>query len=164
MNVDKQCPPHGTRPPDPSPDALRETYVVDAGDFSTAGEASASIKRILRRMGIGADVIRSVSIAAYEVEINLVIHSFGGTMEMILDGDWLTIISSDKGPGIEDVSLAMTEGWSTASDEVREKGFGAGMGLPNIKRNTDYFDIMSQAGVGTTMRMGFRLGGAQPCQ
>ncbi|MDR0396003.1 MAG: ATP-binding protein [Oscillospiraceae bacterium] len=152
-----QCPPHGTRPPEPSDQALRELHRVDAGDFSTAGEASASIKRVLRRMGIDPDVIRRVSVASYEVEINLVIHSFGGTMEMILDGDWLTIVSRDTGPGIEDVSLAMTEGWSTATEEVREKGFGAGMGLPNVKRNTDYFDIVSRAGVGTTMRMGFKI-------
>jgi anti-sigma regulatory factor (Ser/Thr protein kinase) len=145
-------------PPEPPENALREIHQVDAGDFSTAGEASASIKRVLRRMGVGADIIRRVSIASYEVEINLVIHSYGGTMEMILYDDWLAIVARDTGPGIEDVSLAMTEGWSTASDDIREKGFGAGMGLPNIKRNTDYFDIHSRAGVGTTMRMAFHLG------
>lgn len=147
-------------------EAFHESYTVQAHNFSSAGEVSAVIKRLLRHVGIDFGVIRRVSIAAYEVELNLVIHSLGGRIDLELmqpdssgaeGGDWLYLTSTDVGPGIRDVNLAMQEGWSTATDDVRDLGFGAGMGLPNMRRNADSFEITSEYGVGTTIRMGFRL-------
>ena len=102
-------------------------------------------------------MVRRVSIAAYEVELNLVIHSLGGEMDLIVRPDYLTLIIRDVGPGIPDIDLAMQEGYSTASDDVRMMGFGAGMGLPNMKRNATDFLIHSEVGVGTTIEMGFKL-------
>ena len=146
---------------------FHESYIVQAHDFASAGEVSASIKRLLRHIGIDFSVIRRVAIAAYEVELNLVIHSLGGRIDLEVNppssmnageyAGWLFLTSSDRGPGINDISLAMQEGWSTATDDVRDLGFGAGMGLPNMRRNADSFDITSEYGVGTTIRMGFRL-------
>lgn len=136
---------------------LRETYPVEAGDFTTAGEVSGKIKRILKKLGVDSAVVRRVSIAAYEVELNLVIHSLGGMIELIVLPDRLELNVSDRGPGIPDIDLAMSEGYSTASDDVRMMGFGAGMGLPNMRRNATDFDITSTVGVGTVIRMGFAL-------
>lgn len=136
---------------------LREVFPVQAGDFATAGEASAKIKRILKKLGVDSSVVRRVSVAAYEVELNLVIHSLGGEMELIVRPDYLNLNVRDVGPGIPDVDLAMCEGYSTASDDVRMMGFGAGMGLPNMKRNATDFSIQSQVGVGTQIEMGFAL-------
>jgi serine/threonine-protein kinase RsbT len=137
--------------------ALREIYPVRAGDFATAGEASRKIKAILKKLGVDSGVVRRVSIAAYEVELNLVIHSLGGEMELIVRPDYVALNVRDAGPGIPDIDLAMQEGFSTASDDVRMMGFGAGMGLPNMRRNATDFSIASQVGVGTTIEMGFRL-------
>lgn len=137
--------------------ALREIYPVRAGDFATAGEASRKIKGILKKLGVDSGVVRRVSIAAYEVELNLVIHSQGGEMELIVQPDYVSLNVRDEGPGIPDVDLAMQEGYSTASEEVRMMGFGAGMGLPNMKRNATDFFIRSEVGVGTTIEMGFKL-------
>lgn len=136
---------------------LHEVFPVQAGDFQTAGEASGKIKRILKKLGVDSAIVRRVSVAAYEVELNLVIHSLGGEMELIVQPDKLEMNVRDQGPGIPDLDLAMSEGYSTASDEVRMMGFGAGMGLPNIKRNADVFHIQSQPGIGTTIEMGFKL-------
>ena len=137
--------------------ALREVYSVRSGDFATAGEASRKIKAILKKLGVDSGVVRRVSIAAYEVELNLVIHSLGGEMELVVKPDYLALNVRDVGPGIPDIDLAMQEGYSTASDDVRMMGFGAGMGLPNMRRNATDFFIRSEVGTGTTIEMGFRL-------
>ncbi len=125
-----------------------------AGDnFSSAGEASVKVKKLLRQLSMDPETIRRVSIAMYEGEINMVIHANGGTADVLLYPDRIQIILSDTGPGIKDVSLAMQEGYSTAKDNVRSLGFGAGMGLPNMKRYTDRMEIESEVGKGTTVTM-----------
>ena len=136
---------------------LREVYPVAAGAYETAGEASASIKRKLKQLGIDSGVLRRISVASYEVELYLVIHSMGGSLTLAVDPEQITLISKDVGPGIPDITRAMTEGYSTANEEARSLGFGAGMGLPNMKRNASSFDIQSQPGVGTSIVMGFKL-------
>ena len=136
---------------------LREVYPISAGAYETAGEASASIKRKLKQLGIDSGVLRRISVASYEVELNLVIHSMGGTLTLAVDPEQIMLISEDVGPGIPDITRAMTEGYSTANEEARSLGFGAGMGLPNMKRNASTFDIQSQPGVGTSIVMGFKL-------
>ena len=138
---------------------LEQVFPVEAGAYATAGEASTTIKRKLKQLGIDANVLRRVSVASYEVELNLVIHSMGGTLTMQVDPEMVTLISRDVGPGIPDIDKAMTEGFSTANEEARTLGFGAGIGLPNMKRNATTFDIQSQVGVGTTITMGFALRG-----
>ena len=136
---------------------LREVYPISAGAYETAGEASASIKRKLKQLGIDSSVLRRIFVASYEVELNLVIHSMGGTLTLAVDPEQIMLISKDVGPGIPDITRAMTEGYSTANEEARSLGFGAGMGLPNMKRNASTFDIQSQPGVGTSIVMGFKL-------
>ena len=138
---------------------LEQVFPVEAGAYATAGEASTTINRKLKQLGIDANVLRRVSVASYEVELNLVIHSMGGTLTLQVDPEMVTLISKDVGPGIPDIDKAMTEGFSTANEEARTLGFGAGMGLPNMKRNATTFDIQSQVGVGTTIMMGFALRG-----
>ncbi|MCR5150977.1 MAG: ATP-binding protein [Clostridiales bacterium] len=132
---------------------LKFTYNVDGEDFNSAGQASVSVKKNLRQLGIDPEIIRKVSIAMYEGEINMVIHAHGGTADVFVDDEKIGIVLSDKGPGIADISKAMQEGYSTATDTVRALGFGAGMGLPNMKRYTDYMNIESQIGEGTTITM-----------
>ena len=125
-----------------------------AGDnFTSAGEASVKIKKLLREMGFSPDVIRRVSVAMYEGEINMVIHANGGDADVEVYGDRIEIILADKGPGIPNIDLAMQEGYSTAPDNIRSLGFGAGMGLPNMKRYTDNMRIESVQGEGTTIYM-----------
>ena len=136
---------------------LREEFQVAAMDFTTAGEASGQIKRILKKLGVNINVIRRLSIACYEAEINLVIHSDGGSITLEVGETGITLTVADVGPGIPDIELAMSEGYSTASDAVRMMGFGAGMGLSNMARNSDKFDIQSKVGVGTTITMIFNL-------
>lgn len=138
---------------------LEQVFPVEAGAFETAGEASMTIKRTLKKLGVDAAVLRSLSVASYEVELNLVIHSMGGQLMLKVDPDNVTLISKDVGPGIPDIDKAMTEGYSTASEEARSLGFGAGMGLPNMKRNASTFDIQSEVGVGTCITMTFALNG-----
>ena len=128
-------------------------YQVPGDDFTRAGEASSSLKNTLRMLGVDNAAIRKVSIAMYEGEINMVIHADGGEIEAVITDEDILMTLSDAGPGIEDISLAMEEGYSTAPDEVRSLGFGAGMGLPNMKRSTDEFKITSEVGVGTTVTM-----------
>ncbi len=128
-------------------------FDVDGEDFSSAGEASVRVKKKLRQLGIDPEVIRRVSIAMYEGEINMVIHAEGGAADVTVTGDEVIIVLSDKGPGIPDVSLAMQEGYSTARDNIRALGFGAGMGLPNMKKYTDSMKIDTEVGVGTTITM-----------
>ena len=132
---------------------LHLTYQVPGDDFTRAGEASADVKRNLKRMGVDREAVRKAAIALYEGEINLAIHAGGGEITVTLTPDTIVMLLEDHGPGIPDISLAMSEGWSTAPDEVRSLGFGAGMGLPNMKKYSDRFDIQSTVGVGTTIRM-----------
>ncbi len=136
---------------------LKEEFAVPSGDFTTAGEASATIKRKLKLLGVDAGVLRRVSVASYEVELNLIIHSLGGTLTLEVDEHTVRICSRDTGPGIPDIELAMREGYSTASEEARSLGFGAGMGLANMRRNADSFDITSAPGEGTVITMDFSI-------
>ena len=128
-------------------------YEVAGDDFTRAGEASGAVKATLKRLGFPADVIRRVAIAMYEGEINMVIHADGGTADVEISPDLITVTLTDRGPGIPDVEKAMQEGFSTAPETVRNLGFGAGMGLPNIKRYTDTLKIDTEIGKGTTIHM-----------
>ena len=133
--------------------ALKWTYEVDGSDFTRAGEASSNVKKKLRALGVPSDVIRKVSIALYEGEINMVIHANGGVIDVEMSPDRITMVLKDTGKGIPDIDKPMQAGYSTAADEVRSLGFGAGMGLPNMKKNTDEMRIESTVGVGTTVYM-----------
>jgi len=133
------------------PEILKQSYIVSADDFTSAGAASAAVKKTLKQLGFSSDFIRRTSIAMYEGEINMVIHGEGGVAEIDIAEDYVKVTLTDQGPGIADISLAMKEGFSTAPDSVRELGFGAGMGLPNIKKQSDDFQISSEVGVGTTL-------------
>ncbi|MCE5235889.1 MAG: ATP-binding protein [Clostridiaceae bacterium] len=135
----------------------REVYDVERGSFDTAGEASSKIKRTLKKMGIAPAILREAAIVSYELELNLVIHSLGGTLTLEIEPDMLRIRSADRGPGIQNIALAMTEGYSTASEEVRSMGFGAGMGLPNVKRHSHSFSIRSEVGEGTVIEANYLL-------
>ena len=132
-------------------------FDVEKGDFEKAGEASRKIKRSLQQLGISSKVIRHIAIAGYEGEMNIAIHSDGGQIILEVDENAVTLRLEDVGTGIPNVDLAMTEGWSTASDKVREMGFGAGMGLPNMEKNADDFEIHSKVGEGTKIKMYFKL-------
>ena len=136
---------------------IKETYPVKADDMTCAGDVSARIKRHMKRLGIPSSIMRRVSVCTYEVEINLVIHSDGGQIDFEISEDRILVRARDVGPGIPDIDKAMTEGWSTASNEVRNMGFGAGMGLPNMKRNADEFAISSVVGEGTDISMIFHI-------
>ena len=134
-------------------DALIFRFEVDGEDFTSAGQASVQIKKNLRQLGMNPEIIRKVSIAMYEGEINMVIHAGGGIATVTIEDGYIEIKLADQGPGIEDIEKAMMEGYSTAPDNVRSLGFGAGMGLPNMKRYTDNMEIESEVGVGTTIKM-----------
>ena len=136
---------------------IQESYPVQADDMTAAGDVSARIKQHMKRLGVPAAVMRRVSVCTYEAEINLVIHSDGGQIDFEIAEDRITVRAKDVGPGIPDIDKAMTEGWSTATNEVRNMGFGAGMGLPNMKRNADGFDIVSAVGTGTDITMTFDI-------
>ncbi len=134
-------------------EAINLHYKVPGDDFTRAGEASADLKSRLKKLGLPQDAIRKVAIALYEGEINLAIHANGGEIAVVIDDACVHMLISDDGPGIADIPLAMSEGYSTAPDEVRSLGFGAGMGLPNMKKYSDTFDIQSEVGVGTKVKM-----------
>lgn len=134
-------------------EAVRFHFDVDGSNFTSAGQASVQVKKNLRELGVSPDIIRRVSIAMYEGEINMVIHANGGDADVLVYEDHVEIILADQGPGIPDVELAMKEGYSTAPDNIRSLGFGAGMGLPNMKRYTDSMDIKTEIGKGTTITM-----------
>lgn len=134
-------------------EALNFHFDVDGNSFTSAGQASVRVKSELRKLGIPSDVIRRVSIAMYEGEINMVIHAHGGVADVNVYEDRIIIILTDHGPGIPNVELAMKEGYSTAPDNIRSLGFGAGMGLPNMKRYTDSMNIETEIGVGTKITM-----------
>ncbi len=128
---------------------IKLKYDIPANDFVAAGEASSNVKKKLAQIGIEADKIKKAAIAMYEAEINAVIHANGGTADVEICLDRVIIAIIDNGPGIPDLELAMTEGYSTASDNIREMGFGAGMGLPNMKKYADKLDINTEVGIGT---------------
>ena len=128
-------------------------YDIQGGDFSSAGKASSDIKKVLKQLNIDPQIIRRIAIALYEAEVNVVAHAYRGVMKVDLDAQKIKIVLEDEGPGIENIEKAMQEGFSTASDEVRQMGFGAGMGLPNIKRNTDEMLLTSVPGKGTRLEL-----------
>ena len=130
---------------------------IQGGDFSKAGNASSQLKKTLKQLLGDHKMIKRVVVAMYEAEVNVVAHAFEGKVFVEIDSDRIEIIVKDKGPGIPDIDLAMQEGYSTASDAVREMGFGAGMGLGNIKNNADSLDISSEVGVGTEVRIVYNL-------
>jgi serine/threonine-protein kinase RsbT len=136
---------------------LSKDFEIIGGDFSNAGKTSTSIKEILREIGINPSIILRASIAIYEAEMNVVMYARRGTLSLNISPKKLQFKLEDEGPGITNLNLAMREGFSTATDEMREMGFGAGMGLPNIKKNTDQFKITSNPGKGTKLNMIFCL-------
>jgi anti-sigma regulatory factor (Ser/Thr protein kinase) len=129
------------------------TFEVDGDNFTSAGEASMQMKKNLRMLGLDPNTIRRFAIAMYEGEINMVIHAGGGNATVSVFEDLIEIVLTDRGPGIADIDLAMSEGYSTAPDNIRNLGFGAGMGLPNMKKNTDSIKVESELGKGTTITM-----------
>ena len=133
--------------------SIHYQYTVDGEDFTMAGEASSALKQTLKLMNLDADIIRRCAIAMYEGEINMVIHANGGVIDVDIFPDKIVMVLTDHGPGIPDVALAMQEGYSTASEEVLNLGFGAGLGLPNMKRSSDEMNIDTTIGVGTTVTM-----------
>lgn len=137
------------------------SFDVSGDDFSRAGHASTEIKRILQRLGLPLRAIKRATISMYEAEINMVVHAGGGVAEVSIDDSEIVVVMRDQGPGIPDLELAMTEGWSTAPEAVREMGFGAGMGLSNIKRNSDFLSIDTAVGKGTTVTMRIRVEGEE---
>ena len=132
-------------------------FEVDGDNFTSAGQASVQVKKNLRQLGISSETIKRVSIAMYEGEINMVIHAGGGVAEVKVCEDYIEIILDDKGPGIKDIDQAMQEGFSTATETIRSLGFGAGMGLPNMKKHSDSMTIESTVGVGTRIVMRVNL-------
>ena len=140
-------------------DTLTFRFDVDGDDFTCAGQASVQVKKNLRRLGLPPELIRRVSIAMYEGEINMVIHAGGGHAEVRVNEGAVEIILEDHGPGIADIEQAMQAGFSTAPDSIRSLGFGAGMGLPNMKRYTDHMEIESTVGVDTRITMRVNLDG-----
>jgi anti-sigma regulatory factor (Ser/Thr protein kinase) len=137
--------------------ALSFHFEVEGDDLSQAGEASSQVKRSLKKLGLPADVIRKVSICMYEGEINMVIHADGGVAEVTVTLEDITITLTDTGPGIPDLEKAMSEGWTTAGETARGLGFGAGMGLPNMKRHADEMRVDTRVGEGTTVTMVIHL-------
>jgi len=131
-------------------------------DFSAAGKASTEAKRFLSRLGLDPGLVKRIAIAMYEGEMNIAIHGGGGGAELEISPEKIELLFKDNGPGIADLELAMTEGYSTASEEVRSMGFGAGMGMPNMKRNADSMDVDSKPGAGTRVVLVFNLAKAEP--
>ncbi|MBR3803423.1 MAG: anti-sigma regulatory factor [Clostridia bacterium] len=134
-------------------EVIKQHYIVDGTDFTRAGEASGKIKKTLKDIGFPPQAVRNTAIAVYEAEINLVIHAGGGEIDVEITPEYVKVVLTDHGPGIENVELAMQEGYSTAPDRIRALGFGAGMGLPNIKKYSDEMDIQTELGVGTVMTL-----------
>ena len=132
---------------------MHYTFEIERGNFTDAGQASSSVKRTLKHLGVAPANIKRTVVALFEAEINAIAHAYGGTIDVDIDDEKIVMVVADTGPGIPNLDLAMQEGWSTAYPEVREMGYGAGMGLPNIKKNTDDLKIESTVGVGTTVTM-----------
>ncbi|MDF2537541.1 MAG: hypothetical protein K0S76_562 [Herbinix sp.] len=138
-------------------DKIKVFYEVPADDFTRAGEASSNLKSMLKKMGMNPETVRKVAIAMYEGEINMVIHASGGTIDVTVSQEEIEMVLKDQGPGIADIEMAMRAGYSTAPDKVRSLGFGAGMGLPNMKKYSDELKIESQVGIGTTVTMKVKI-------
>ncbi len=134
-------------------DIIKLHYDVNGDDLTVAGEASGSVKKTLKQLGFSPDIIRKVAVSMYECEINMVIHADGGEIDVEIAPEKIRMVHKDRGPGIKDIEKAMQKGYSTASDEARELGFGAGMGLPNMQRYTDEMKITTEIGKGTTVDM-----------
>lgn len=140
-----------------SANTLRYHYVVPGDDFTQAGLASGAVKQILKQLGLNPQTVRKMSISLYEGEINMVIHAGGGEIDVYIDNEKIVAVLTDHGPGIENIELAMQDGWSTATEQVRGLGFGAGMGLPNMKKYSDELLIDSKVGSGTTVTIRVNL-------
>ena len=134
-------------------ETVKLTYEIDGDNFNAAGDASTAVKRVLKKLRLPPQVVRRAVVCMYEGEINMVIHANGGEIDAEIDDRGVTVTLRDQGPGIPDVEKAMQEGWSTASDEIRSQGFGAGMGLPNMKKYTDRMQIDTVLGVGTAITL-----------
>jgi anti-sigma regulatory factor (Ser/Thr protein kinase) len=132
---------------------MKFEYPIEGGDFVKAGYASSSLKKILNQLNLDPDLVRRIAVATYEAEVNVVAHAYRGIMKVLVSPERILIRVEDEGPGIPDIGKAMQEGYSTASDRVREMGFGAGMGLSNIKKNTDKLEIHSELNKGTVLEM-----------
>ena len=132
---------------------MQYSFELEGGNFSKAGYASSQIKKVLKQLSIDSRIIKRIVVALYEAEVNIVAHAWRGKVSATLDAEKITLLLKDEGPGIPDIQQAMQEGYSTASPAVREMGFGAGMGLPNMKKNVDELTIESEVGVGTTVCM-----------
>lgn len=140
-------------------EVMKLSYTVNGNDFTRAGETSSKVKKTLTQLGFSPDVVRRVAIAMYEGEINMVIHADGGTIDVEISPQEIVIVMQDTGPGIEDIEKAMQEGYSTADENVRDLGFGAGMGIPNMKKYSDYMDIDTKVGVGTKLTLIIKVKG-----
>lgn len=132
---------------------MHQEFTVIEGDFVNAGKASSSVKKTLKQLNVDPTKIKRVVVALYEAEVNAIAHAYGGKVLVDIDSDKIKMVVADKGPGIPDIALAMQEGYSTARPEVRDMGFGAGMGLPNMQKNVDKLNVTSEVGVGTTVEM-----------
>jgi serine/threonine-protein kinase RsbT len=132
---------------------IKLRYDIEGGNFNRAGNASSNVKKVLKQLNIDQKLIRKIVVALYEAEVNIVAHAYEGVMEVEITPEQIDLELRDKGPGIPNIEEAMKEGFSTASQKVREMGFGAGMGLPNIKKNIDKLEIETTVGVGTTLKM-----------
>lgn len=141
--------------------ALRQRFRISGGDFAHAGEVSREIKNLLKELGVQTADIRRTAIASYETEMNVIMYADEAELDLTITPSAVRIVCEDRGPGIPDIDLAMTDGWSTATPEMRELGFGAGMGLPNIKKNSDIFKIASTVGRGTRLELTIRTNGAR---
>jgi serine/threonine-protein kinase RsbT len=142
--------------------SFQQEFLIKGGDFAGAGKVSCEIKNLLKELGLSSQVVRRVAIAAYEAEMNVIMYAWEGRFDLLVTPKKVRIIVEDQGPGIENVDLAMREGYSTATEEMRELGFGAGMGLPNIKKNSDDFRIISEPGRGTRLEMTILTNGQRP--
>ena len=145
-------------------ESMHFEFKVEGGDFFTAGSASSQVKKILKRLNVESQVVKRIAVALYEAEVNIVAHAYRGTILVDIDGTKIRIVLQDEGPGIGDIELAMKEGYSTASPKVREMGFGAGMGLPNMRKNADRLHITSKPGAGTCVEIVTYLNGKPGAQ
>jgi serine/threonine-protein kinase RsbT len=128
-------------------------FKIQGGDFSNAGSASSAVKKTLKKLNVDSSISRKVVVSLYEAEVNVVAHAWSGIIDVVINEEGIKMVLLDNGPGISDIEMAMKEGYSTASPRVREMGFGAGMGLANIKKNTDFMKIESEVGKGTRLEM-----------